>query len=160
MTITFSPRPFVLALAFLFLVMGLAHCSRSPHTPLGSPPLSSSPAPVEEASSAQDVEQQLLTTLAEARKLGHANPLLLSTMYSLASFYREHGAFEKAELLYQEALAMKEKVGGPRHQDLVIILNQYAALLREAHRDQEASELEHRAHQIQAFHHNTPSPPP
>ncbi|MDT7043781.1 tetratricopeptide repeat protein [Candidatus Nitronereus thalassa] len=97
----------------------------------------------------EDVEQQLLHTLAEARKLGPANPLLLSTMYSLASFYREHHAFEKAERLYQEALLIKEQLHGPHHPDLAIILHQYAALLRDAQRVQEATELEQRARQIQ-----------
>jgi len=90
--------------------------------------------------------------MANARKLGPANPLLLSTIYSLASFYRDHEKFEKAEGMYQEALLLKEHVNGPEHQDVAMILHQYADLLREASRLEEATALEHRARQIQASH--------
>lgn len=132
------------------LLFGLASCSRVPSKPTTSsyPP----PAAVQQVDQQQEVEQQLLHTLSEARKLGPANPLLLSTMYSLASFYREHQAFEKAERVYQEALHLKERVNGPEHQDIIIILHQYAALLRDARREQEATALEHRARQIKAIH--------
>jgi ABC-type phosphate transport system auxiliary subunit len=73
-------------------------------------------------------------------------------MYSLASFYRDHEEYKKAEGIYQEALSLKEHVNGPEHQDVAMILHQYAALLREARRLQEATALEHRARQIQASH--------
>ena len=150
-----SPRLLTLGIVIILIgfLGGLVSCRSSLSKSVPSQSQRSTPAdPIEQQ---ENVEQQLLRTLAEARKLGPANPLLLSTMYSLASFYREHQAYGKAERLYQEALLLKEQQQGPHHPDLAIILNQYAALLRDAQRPQEASELEHRAHQIQ----NSPAPP-
>ena len=131
----------------LVLLLGLASCSS---VPLKSTPPPIPPTEVTHIEQQHDVEHQLLQTMAKARTLGPANPLLLSTMYSLASFYRDHGEFEKAEGVYQEALSLKEHVNGPEHQDVAIILHQYAALLRDAHRLEEATALEHRARRIQA----------
>jgi tetratricopeptide (TPR) repeat protein len=135
---------FTIATGFL---LGLVSCQSSPSK--SASPQSPLATPTVHIGQQEDVEQQLLHTLTKARKLGPANPLLLSTMYSLASFYREHQAFGKAERIYQEALLLKEQLHGPQHPDVAIILNQYAALLRDAHRVQEATELEHRARQIQ-----------
>ena len=137
----------VITLGFL---LGLVACSS---TPLRPQPFQSHPPTAVEVLERQEqrgVESQLLKTQAEARNLGTANPLLLSTMYSLASFYREHHEFDKAEAIYREAISLKEQVYGPDHQDIALILNQYAALLRDARRVQEATALEHRARQIQA----------
>ena len=138
----------------LGLLLGLASCSS---VPLKSTPPPIPPTEVTHIEQQHDVEDQLLKTMAKARTLGPANPLLLSTMYSLASFYRDNEEFEKAEGMYQEALSLKEHVNGPEHPDVAIILHQYAALLRDAHRLQEATVLEHRARQIQASH-NQPTP--
>ncbi len=140
---------FITRVISLGLLLGLASCSG---VPLQSTPPPIPPTEAMHLKQQHDVENQLLQTLAKARKLGPTNPLLLSTIYSLASFYRDHKEFEKAEGMYQEALALKEQVNGPEHQDVAIILHQYAALLRDAHRLQEATALEHRARQIQASH--------
>ena len=145
---------FITRVISLGLLLGLVSCSS---VPLKSTPPPIPPTEVTHIEQQHDVEDQLLKTMAKARTLGPANPLLLSTMYSLASFYRDHGEFEKAEGMYQEALSIKEHVNGPEHQDVAIILHQYAALLRDAHRLQEATVLEHRARQIQASH-NQPTP--
>jgi len=136
----------------LGLLFGLVSCSSAPQKP--RPPQSQAPSKITNTKEHHGIETQLLNTMAEARKLGPANPLLLSTMYSLASYYREHQEFEKAEGMYQEAISLKEHVSGPHHQDVAIILNQYAAMLRDAHRMQEATALEHRARKIQSS--NTP----
>lgn len=137
-------------LIVLGLLLGTVSCGSIPTKPQTTQqPL---PTTVPNKQELRGVESQLLDTMTEARTLGPANPLLLSTMYSLASFYREHQEFEKAEAMYQEAIALKEKVNGPEHRDIAMILNQYAALLRDARRPQEATALEHRALQIQAFH--------
>ncbi len=130
------------------LLLGLVSCSSIRTKP--SLPQNQTHTEVTDKNRHQEVESQLLDTMAEARNLGPANPLLLSTMYSLASFYREHHEIEKAEGIYQEAISLKEHVYGPNHQDVAIILHQYAALLRDAHRVQEATALEHRARKIQA----------
>lgn len=128
------------------LLIGAVSCSVLPKS---TTPQSQPSAEITDKKEQQGVESQLLKTKAEARNLGPANPLLLSTIYSLASFYREHHEFEKAEGMYQEAISLKERVYGPDHQDIALILKQYAALLRDAHRVQEAAALEHRARQIQ-----------
>jgi len=138
-----------LDLISLALLLGLASCSG---IPLKSTPPPLPPTEVTHIEQQHNVEHQLFQTMAKARELGPANPLLLSTMYSLASFYRDHEEYKKAEGIYQEALSLKEHVNGPEHQDVAMILHQYAALLREARRLQEATALEHRARQIQASH--------
>lgn len=134
----------------LGLFLGTVSCSTIPSK--STLPQSQPPTEITEKQKQHEVENQLLNTMAEARNLGPANPLLLSTMYSLASYYRDHQEFEKAEAMYQEAISLKEKVNGPEHQDIALILLQYAALLRDARRMQEATALEHRAHLIQASH--------
>jgi len=149
MTSTYLPTV-ILRLIPLGTLVLLVSCSGVPLK--STPPPSLTPTEITHIKTPQDVEDQLLHTMAEARKLGPANPLLLSTMYSLAAFYREHDEFKKAEEMYQEALALKEHANGPEHQDIAMILHQYAALLRDARRLQEATALEHRARQIQASH--------
>gem|GEM_PF-1692727 len=142
----------MIGLVVLALLVGLSSCSRLP-SKSASHPSQHPPAPTNDGTDAgHEVEKQLLRTMSEARKLGPANPLLLSTMYSLASFYRNHQEFGKAERIYQEALSLKEQTNGPDHHDVAMILNQYAALLRDARRVQEATALEHRARQILAVH--------
>ena len=154
-TLTYLPT-FILRLVSSGALLLLVSCGGVPLK--STPPPSLPPTEVTHIKPPQqpqlDVEDQLLHTMAEARKLGPANPLLLSTMYSLAAFYREHDEFKKAEGMYQEALALKEHANGHEHQDVAMILHQYAALLRDAGRSQEATALEHRARQIQASHPN------
>ncbi len=94
------------------------------------------------------VERHLLQTIADAEHLGKGNPLLLSSLYSLASYYRSQQQYTKAETQYQKALALKEELSGPHHPDIVMILNRYADLLREAKRFTEAKQLDSRADAI------------
>ena len=145
---------FIAQVITLVFLLGLVNCSRVPSK--STLPQSQQPKEITNTHEQQSVESQLLKTMEEARNLGPANPLLLSTMYSLASFYREHQEFEKAEGIYQKAISLKEQVYGPGHQDIAIILNQYEALLRDARRVQEATALEHRARQIQASKNQQP----
>ncbi len=140
----------VIRLTSMGFLLWLASCSGGPLKSTLPPSLP--PTEVTHIEQQQNVEDQLLRTMAKARTLGPANPLLLSTIYSLASFYRDHEEFEKAEGMYQEALLLKEHVNGPEHQDVAMILHQYADLLRETSRLEEATALEHRARQIQASH--------
>jgi len=151
-------RIVIISVIGLGLVSGLVNCSRGPSHPMET--RSSTLMGGTNDRGYDEVEQQLLQTMSEARKLGPANPLLLSTMYSLASFYREHEAYDQAEQIYQEALALKEQISGPTHQDIAIILHHYAALLRDARREKEATALEHRARQIQSFHNHKHAPAP
>ncbi|MCA9472341.1 MAG: tetratricopeptide repeat protein [Nitrospira sp.] len=103
------------------------------------------------------VESQLLETVKHAESLGRGNPFVLSSLYSLASYYRSQGQYDKAELQYQKALQLKEEQSGPDHPDLVTILENYADLLRDAKRYTEADNLSSRAAAILAKY--SPRPP-
>lgn len=96
------------------------------------------------------VEQQLLTTIKDAEGLGEGNPLLLSSLYSLANFYQDRKEYDKAAAQYQRALHIKEEMSGPDHPDVAAILQQYAHLLQEAQRPAEAANLLARANAILA----------
>ncbi|WP_447971733.1 tetratricopeptide repeat protein [Nitrospira sp. M1] len=96
------------------------------------------------------METQLLQTVEHAENLGKGNPLLLSSLYSLASYYRSQKEYTKAELQYKKALRLKEELSGPDHRDVVTILEKYADLLREAKRYPEADNLSSRAAAILA----------
>lgn len=102
------------------------------------------------------VEQQLLSTIKNAEGLGRGNPLLLSSLYSLANFYHDRKEYDKAAEQYQRALHIKEEISGPDHPDIAAILQRYARLLQEAKRPTEAANLLARANAILA----NSSPPP
>ena len=102
------------------------------------------------STSQNDAETQLLQTVKHAESLGKGNPLVLSSLYSLATYYRSQGQYEKAETQYKKALQLKEELSGPNHPDIVTILKNYAALLREANRYSEAENLSSRAAAIMA----------
>ena len=140
------------------LGMGFNGCTKPAAVPPPPPP---TPTPTVEKEipppdESQQVEAQLLETVETAEGLGEGNPLLLSSLYSLATFYEQQGEVEKAEDQYKRALSIKEKASGPEHPDIAIILNKYANLLRVAHRDEEADNLSKRASEIMAKN----SPPP
>lgn len=100
--------------------------------------------------SQHNVETHLLQTVEHAERLGKGNPLVLSSLYSLATYYRSQRQYEKAEVQYQKALELKEAHSGPDHPDIVTILENYADLLREAKRYTEAENLASRAAAILA----------
>ena len=95
-------------------------------------------------------EQQLLSTIKNAEGLGKGNPLLLSSIYSLANFYHERKEYDKAAEQYQRALHIKEEISGPDHPDIAAILQRYARLLQDANRPTEAANLTARADAILA----------
>jgi len=96
------------------------------------------------------VEQQLLTTIHHAENLEPGNPLLLSSLYSLANFYHDRKEYEKAVAQYEQALRIKEAVSGPTHPDIAALLQRYARLLQDAKRPTEAANLLARAEAILA----------
>ncbi len=98
----------------------------------------------------QVVEQQLLATINNAENLGQNNPLLLSSLYSLAHFYRDHQEYNKAANQYERILHIKENLSGPNHQDIAPILKQYAQVLQAAKRPTQAANLLARANAILA----------
>jgi tetratricopeptide (TPR) repeat protein len=103
------------------------------------------------------VEQQLLTTVKNAEDLGPGNPLLLSSLYSLATYYGDRKEYDKAAAQYERALQLKEEANGPNHPDVASILQRYARLLQEAKRPSEAANLLLRADAILA-HSSSPFP--
>ena len=102
------------------------------------------------------VEQQLLATIKNAENLEQGNPLLLSSLYSLASFYHDRKEYDKAANQYQRALHIKERISGPNHPDVAAILKRYARVLQEAKRPTQAANLLARADAILAQ--STPAP--
>ena len=96
------------------------------------------------------VEQQLLSTIQNAEGLGRGNPLLLSSLYSLANYYHDRKEYDKAAAQYERALHIKEEMSGPDHPDVAAILQRYARLLQEANRPTEAANLSARADAILA----------
>jgi len=102
------------------------------------------------------VEQQLLSTVKNAETLGQGNPLLLSSLYSLADYYHDRKEYDKAAAQYERALHIKEEMSGPDHPDVAAILQRYARLLQEANRPTEAANLSARADAILA-HSSAPS---
>jgi len=119
---------------------GCANHSSHGRQPRSTPPLSSPPA----------VEQHLLATVKQAESLEPGNPLLLSSLFSLATYYQDQKQFEQAATQYQRALDLKEAQSGPNHPDLAIILNRYAQVLHQANRHSEAKSLTARANAILA----------
>lgn len=130
------------------IVLCLGVLSACSHPSRTHPPTTPSSLPVE--SSTSSVEQQLLATIQDAEQLGPGNPLFLSSVYSLATFYGDHKEYDKAAHQYERALKLKEEANGPNHPDLAAILQQYAKLLQEAKRPAEAANLLLRADAILA----------
>ncbi len=58
----------------------------------------------------------------------------------------------KAEPLYERSLAIAEKALGPEHPNVATIMENYAALLREAGRGSEVAKIEARAKAIRVEH--------
>ncbi len=62
------------------------------------------------------------------------------------------GRYTDAEPLHKRSLAIREKTLGPEHPDVATSLENYAALLRQTGRSNEAAELETRVKAIRAKH--------
>ena len=70
---------------------------------------------------------------------------------SLANRIRvAEGRYSEAEPLYARALTIREKTLDPEHPDLATSLENYAALLRQTGRADEAARMEARAKAIRA----------
>ncbi len=84
------------------------------------------------------------------KALGPEHPSLAPTLKGLADINRAQGNYAKAEPLYQRSLTIVERALGPEHPHVPKILDNYAALLRETDRADEATEMEARAKAIRA----------
>lgn len=83
--------------------------------------------------------------------LGPDHPEVAVALRNLAGFYAAQGNYPEAERLVRKSLGIQEKVLGPEHVEVASSLEVFAALLRKTHRDEEAKELEARAHEIHAM---------
>ena len=77
---------------------------------------------------------------------------MASTLNNLAEVYRAEGRWEDAAPLYPRAIAIVEKALGPDHPTLAVLMENYAVVLRRAHRDAEALEMDERARDIRTRH--------
>ncbi len=84
------------------------------------------------------------------KALGPEHPSLAPTLKGLADINRAQGNYAKAEPLYQRSLTIVERALGPEHPHVPNILDNYAALLRETDRADEATEMDARAKAIRA----------
>ncbi len=75
---------------------------------------------------------------------------MAASLNNLALLHKVQGNYAEAEPLYKRALAIWEKALGPEHPDVATSLENYAALLRETGRADEAAEMEARAKAIRA----------
>ncbi len=145
-----EPSRFLINLVTPLVIILLCSCSPSAKHPQPTPPKTppaTSPPPLQPASS---VERHLLSTIKQAETLGPGNPLLLSSLYSLATFYQDRRDFHKAALQYQRVLEIKEQQTGPNHPDVAEVLQRYAKVLHQANRHAEAENLSERAQSILA----------
>ncbi|MDR4460165.1 MAG: tetratricopeptide repeat protein [Nitrospirales bacterium] len=140
----------------IILLIGLVSACTS-HSRKPSPSSRSSLPATTGESHPSPLEHQLLTTVKHAEGLGPGNPLLLSSLYSLATYYEDRKEFDKAAIQYERALKLKETANGPDHPDVAAILQRYARLLQAANRPSEAANLLLRSEAILAQP-STPSP--
>ncbi len=75
---------------------------------------------------------------------------MAASLNNLAGLYEAQSHYAEAEPLYQRSLAILEKALGPEHTDVATTLENYAALLRETARGDEAESMEARAKSIRA----------
>lgn len=77
----------------------------------------------------------------DEKTLGPDNPNMATTLYRLATLKQAQGKYAEAEPFYQRALAIRERVLEPGHPDVIMILESYAAFLRETNRADKAAQL-------------------
>jgi tetratricopeptide (TPR) repeat protein len=95
-----------------------------------------------------EAEGHFKLALQEAEKLGAMDGKVVTSLNNLGNCLRQQGKFVEAEPLYQRALDIKKKTGGAFHKDLVMILENYAKLLRAMGREAEATKMDTQAQAI------------
>jgi tetratricopeptide (TPR) repeat protein len=86
------------------------------------------PASATPVAAGKDTERGLLAELREEERKGAEDLTLADTLYRLAILRRQQGEFTEAEGLYRRALEIRERVQGPNHPDVAMVLNNLAAL--------------------------------
>ncbi len=73
-----------------------------------------------------------------------------ASLNNLVQLYHAQGKDAEAEPLYQRSLAIREKALGPEHPDVATSLENYAAILRQTARADQAERMEARAKAMRA----------
>ena len=73
---------------------------------------------------------------------GKESPAVATMCYNLATLAHLDKKYEESERLYQRALMLRTKILGSDHEDTAKVLQNYAKLLRELHREAEADHLD------------------
>jgi tetratricopeptide (TPR) repeat protein len=89
---------------------------------------------------AETHSQQYIVILTEA--LGHEHPNVGAATHNLATVYHIQKKYKDAESAYTKAMAVCQKALGMNHPATVKILQDYAKLLRETHREDEAKHFD------------------
>jgi tetratricopeptide (TPR) repeat protein len=95
-----------------------------------------------------EAEGHFKLALQEAEKIGPMDNKVVVSLNGLANCLRQQGKFQEAEPLYQRAIDITKKIGGHFNKDLVMILDNYAKLLRAMGKESEAAKLESQAQTI------------
>ena len=81
-----------------------------------------------------------------------------ASLNTLALLYVAQAQYSKAEPLYARAVATGEQTLGPDHTGMVVLLENYAALLRQTHHGTRAFTMQARAKAIRAHYAQQSSP--
>lgn len=115
----------------------LAGCIRGPH--LGKDEgraaivwehegLGGAPAPTPAVSADEAAERRLRAELLQAQAPDGDELAAAAALYDLAILHRGRGEHAEADRLYRQALEIRERVQGPHHPDVAVVLNNLAAL--------------------------------
>ncbi|MFQ5664409.1 MAG: tetratricopeptide repeat protein [Terriglobia bacterium] len=99
-----------------------------------------------------EAEQEFSAAVEVAERFGENDARLAMTLHNLALTYQALGEATDAERVYRRAITIYENALGPGHPEVARTLENYAALLRDTGREDEAAELEARAQAIRAKH--------
>ena len=88
-----------------------------------------------------EAENQFLAALQIAKNFGLEDPRLATSLNNLASLYQAQRKYAQAELLFERALAIREKSLGPEHPDLATSLNNLGSLYHNQEKYSEAKPL-------------------
>ena len=97
---------------------------------------------------ASEAQAKLERALAIYAKLGLKTSQVAETLHHLAVVYQVQGKYTAAQTHLQRALALWEKERGTDHPTLVHPLQNYAELLRQMGREEEATKVEARVKDI------------
>lgn len=95
-----------------------------------------------------EAEEQWLAALEETESFGPQDPRLTATRKNLADLYYAQGNYAEAAPLYRRSLEIAEKAFGAEHPNVATSIENYAALLGEMGREDEAADWEARAKAI------------